>query len=132
MACSTDNPQSRKKLLTSQPARPSSPTGNKRLAQKNAATPSSRPLMLAMFSTSTRRSSPGWLPLLACLSWRLPSHSTRPVPITAVPARPKKKYNQRSQGPANTPMCKPYIPPEISIGVASMVLAPCSSPLTPS
>ncbi|MNT14673.1 hypothetical protein D3C72_1496880 [compost metagenome] len=68
MACNSDNAQSRKKLLTSQPARPSSPTGNKRLAQKKAAVPSSKPLMLAMFSTSTRRSSKGCVPLLACLS----------------------------------------------------------------
>ncbi|MNH34250.1 hypothetical protein D3C79_948300 [compost metagenome] len=88
--------------------------------------------MLAMFSTSTRRNSNGWVPLLACLSWRLPSHITRPVPITAVPARPKKKYNQRNHGPAKTPMCNPYMPPEISIGVASIWLPPCRVPLTPS
>ncbi|MNG36711.1 hypothetical protein D3C84_1238340 [compost metagenome] len=68
MACTSDKAQSRKKQLVSQSARPSRPIGNKRLAQKNAATPISRPLMLAMFSTSTRRNSPGMCALLACLS----------------------------------------------------------------
>jgi hypothetical protein len=56
--------------------------------------------MLAMFSTSTTRNSNGITPLLACLSWRLPSQITSPVPIIAVLARPQMKYSQRRIGPA--------------------------------
>ena len=82
-------------------------TGNRRLAQKNAAMAIINPGMLAIFSTSTKRSSKGITEALACLSWRLPSQITKPVPIIAVPARPQIKYSQRSTGPAKWPMCKP-------------------------
>ncbi|MNF04855.1 hypothetical protein D3C80_2044610 [compost metagenome] len=57
-----------KKPLTSQSERPVMVTGNNRLAQKNAATASISPDMLAMFSTSTSLSSKGITALLACLS----------------------------------------------------------------
>ncbi|MNT64550.1 hypothetical protein D3C72_2024620 [compost metagenome] len=67
-ACNTLNPQAMKKLFTSHVERSTKLTGNRRLAQKNAATAISRPAMLAMFSTCTRRSSNGITPLLACFN----------------------------------------------------------------
>ncbi|MNL65248.1 hypothetical protein D3C87_1895560 [compost metagenome] len=68
MACSTLKPQTLKKLLTSQSARPAMSTGSRRLAQKYAATATINPDMLAMFSTCTSRSSNGITALFACLS----------------------------------------------------------------
>ncbi|MCY1183994.1 hypothetical protein D9M73_246510 [compost metagenome] len=106
--------------------------GTRRLAQKKLATASNKPLMLAILSTSTRRSSPGTAPLLACLSWRLPNHITNPVPITAVPATPKKKYSQRSQGPAKLPMCRPAKLKAVIIKPLSGLPWLNSAPLAPS
>ena len=67
-ACNRLRPQAIKNACTSQSERSVKLTGSRRLAQKNAAMAIINPDMLAIFSTSTKRSSKGITEALACLS----------------------------------------------------------------
>ncbi|MNT43241.1 hypothetical protein D3C72_1797010 [compost metagenome] len=123
-------PQALKNQASSASARPSMPTGIRRLAARYTPHASGSPASVAMLIPATRRSPNGALgcaagavlvavavaaPLrLACvcdLALRLTDHSTMPVAIIRLPSTPKPNSAQRRPTSANRAMCRPYSTP---------------------